>query len=88
MKECPQCKQLKALDDFKDGKLITGYGRYCNSCKGKPAYKPTEPKPAPQLTDIKCPTCSAPMVVRKRRRDKREFYGCSRYPKCYGTRQK
>jgi hypothetical protein len=29
MKECPQCKTIKPLEDFKSSDLITGYGRHC-----------------------------------------------------------
>ncbi|MCA3248829.1 MAG: topoisomerase DNA-binding C4 zinc finger domain-containing protein [Rhodospirillaceae bacterium] len=25
------------------------------------------------------------MMLRERRRDKNKFYGCSRFPKCWGT---
>jgi very-short-patch-repair endonuclease len=34
MKECPKCKKIRNLDDFKDPSLITGYGRFCRFCKG------------------------------------------------------
>jgi len=86
MKECPQCKTVKALDDFKDKKLRTGYGRFCNVCKGKKELRANEPKMPPAVTDIKCPRCSSGMIVRERKRDKNKFYGCSRFPRCTGTR--
>jgi superfamily I DNA and/or RNA helicase/very-short-patch-repair endonuclease len=34
MKECPKCKKIRNIDDFKDASLITGYGRFCKFCKG------------------------------------------------------
>jgi len=34
-----------------------------------------------------CPRCGAAMVVRKRRTDRAEFWGCSRFPACRGIRQ-
>ncbi|NDA89741.1 MAG: hypothetical protein EBY20_02360 [Alphaproteobacteria bacterium] len=34
-----------------------------------------------------CPICNSYMLIRRRRRDNHKFYGCSRYPKCYGTRK-
>ncbi|MGB2697515.1 MAG: AAA domain-containing protein [Candidatus Zixiibacteriota bacterium] len=34
MKECPKCKQIRNIDDFRDPSLITGYGRFCKFCKG------------------------------------------------------
>ena len=38
----------------------------------------------PILTDVLCPQCSAPMVQRNGPHG--SFLGCSRYPKCKGTR--
>jgi hypothetical protein len=84
MKECPQCKTIKPLEDFKSSELITGYGRHCNACKGKR----NESKPHnPPVQEVLCPVCKSPMVLRERRRDKRKFFGCSHYPRCTGTRQ-
>ncbi len=37
----------------------------------------------PELTEVPCPLCGEPMVLRSGRRG--EFLGCSRYPKCKGT---
>jgi len=76
MKECPKCKSVKPIEQFKDDSLITGYGRFCIDCKNiagtsKQKYK-------------KCPKCGSPMILRKGRYGK--FYGCSRYPYCKGTR--
>jgi very-short-patch-repair endonuclease len=34
MKECPKCKELKSIHEFKDKGLISGIGRICNACKG------------------------------------------------------
>lgn len=84
MKECPLCKTIKTLDDFKSTKLTSGYGRHCNACKKE---KRNENKPQlPAAQEVKCPDCQSPMIVRERRRDKRKFFGCSRYPRCTGTR--
>ncbi len=33
MRECPKCKEVKPVKDFKDKSLVTGYGRFCNECK-------------------------------------------------------
>jgi very-short-patch-repair endonuclease len=87
MKECPRCKEVRKIQDFKDASLITGYGRFCMTCKN---VKETEKvqtkasKPAPVLSNITCPRCNARMVLRDGRRGK--FYGCSRFPYCKGTR--
>lgn len=33
-----------------------------------------------------CPECSSEMVLRKNRSSNTQFYGCRRYPRCYGSR--
>lgn len=39
-------------------------------------------------TDLtKCPQCGSKMIERANRNTGQTFYGCSRYPKCRGTRQ-
>ncbi len=39
-------------------------------------------------TDLtKCPRCGSKMIERANRKTGQSFYGCSRYPKCRGTRQ-
>jgi len=40
-------------------------------------------KPKPQQTDKVCPTCGAPLVIRKGRYG--EFYACSKFPHCKYT---
>lgn len=86
MRECPKCKEVKSTIEFKDSSLITGYGRFCNACKGRRSYQAsTSSKPAPVLSDLTCPRCNARMILRNGRRGK--FYGCSRFPYCRGTRQ-
>jgi DNA topoisomerase-1 len=41
------------------------------------------PRPKPVATDVPCPECGAPMVMRTSKRG--PFLGCSKYPKCKGT---
>lgn len=79
-----KCLQIKSCESFKDSNLLTSYGRYCNDCKKE---KRVEGKTTLQLVEIQCPKCNSLMVIRKRRRDQKEFYGCSRYPRCYGTKE-
>ncbi len=91
MKHCILCDAIKSLADFKDDDLITGYGRYCISCKNgrKSARKIPKVKNdrVPVVTtDMKCPFCNSMMVVRERRSDKHKFYGCFRFPRCRGTK--
>ena len=39
-------------------------------------------------TDLtKCPRCGSKMIERTNKKTGQTFYGCSRYPKCRGTRQ-
>lgn len=86
MRECPKCKNIKSINDFKDASLITGYGRFCNDCKNHITYHfvATTPKPEPVLSDKNCPRCGNRMILRNGRRGK--FYGCSKFPYCKGTR--
>ena len=35
MKECPKCKEIRTINDFKDSSLLTRYGRFCKYCKKK-----------------------------------------------------
>jgi len=84
MKECPKCKEIKQLDDFKDKTLISGIGRICRKCKG--GGNKTKDIKNNILTSIKCPKCGHGMVARTGRYGK--FYGCSRYPYCKGIRQR
>lgn len=86
MKECPKCKEIRTLDDFKDRSLISGYGRFCKHCKhGQMNMVPIK-KEVPKIDTSKhCPRCSSGMILRNGRRGK--FYGCSRFPACRGTRE-
>ena len=43
---------------------------------------------ARKKTDVtKCPRCGSQLVERNNRKTGQTFFGCSRYPKCRGTRQ-
>jgi len=79
MKECPKCKEVRSLSDFKDSSLTSGMGRFCKYCKsgsGTNNNKQTMGK-------RKCPKCGSGMVRRSGKYG--NFYGCSRYPGCKGT---
>ncbi|MEW6354811.1 MAG: type I DNA topoisomerase [Planctomycetota bacterium] len=41
------------------------------------------PRKKPEVTDVECSECGAPMVIRDGRRGR--FLGCSKYPKCKHT---
>ncbi len=36
---------------------------------------------------VLCPICNSPMVKRRRKSDGAQFWGCSKYPQCRGTRR-
>ncbi|MDP2728869.1 MAG: AAA domain-containing protein [Dehalococcoidales bacterium] len=90
---CPKCEEIRNLEDFRDSALISGYGRICNKCKDikkttKPATRIIE---KPRITSVKygasrtlCPKCGSRMVLRNGRYG--QFWGCSRFPYCRGTR--
>lgn len=89
MKECPKCKEIREYKDFRDPDLITGYGRFCCYCKSytlveKPASGNIKDSPV-VLSDKTCPSCGSRMILRKGRYG--NFYGCSKFPYCRGTRQ-
>lgn len=81
IKECPKCKQLREVEDFKDSSLVRGVGRICRHCKtsggGSGGSRAT--------TGSTCPKCGGKMVRRSGKYG--SFYGCSRYPYCKGTRR-
>jgi len=39
------------------------------------------------MNSVLCPKCSAVMILRQRKSDRKSFYGCSRFPSCDGLRQ-
>ena len=91
LKVCPRCGKLKKIGEFWDSSLSTGEGRICKDCKGrskslsKSRAKQKESKVAEKATGVLCPRCRSPMVLRSGRYGK--FYGCSRFPRCKGTRR-
>jgi ssDNA-binding Zn-finger/Zn-ribbon topoisomerase 1 len=85
MKECPKCKDIKKIDDFRDKNLIKGVGRICNECKGIKNNRNTMKKTDGSASgSIVCPICGSSMVARSGRFGK--FYGCSKFPYCRGAR--
>ena len=87
MKHCSKCAAVKSLDEFKNNKLISGYGRICNKCKKHKSDFIKLDKPIPVWApNTKCPLCASSMIIRERRADKVKFYGCSRFPRCRGIR--
>ena len=88
-KECPKCKEIRDISDYKDNSLKRGFGRFCKHCKGgeKVARKQRKSSASPQghiREDIRCPRCNSGMILRYG--SKGAFYGCSQFPRCRGTR--
>ncbi len=89
LKECPKCRELRSVEEFKDTSLSSGVGRFCKTCKGikrvrattKTAFSPATASPQPNA----CPKCGSRMLLRAGRFGK--FYGCSKYPYCRAIRQ-
>lgn len=50
-------------------------------------HDPTQMADACESGNLKCPKCGSKMVLRHRKSDGAEFYGCTNYPNCRGTRQ-
>jgi ssDNA-binding Zn-finger/Zn-ribbon topoisomerase 1 len=85
MKECPKCKELRTVEEFKDKSLPSGFGRFCRHCKGIGSVSKSTKGSTTSSRKI-CPKCNSKMVLRKSTRG--QFYGCSRYPYCKGTRSR
>lgn len=88
MKECPKCKEIRNVEDFKDSSLITEYGRFCKFCKEDVSTRKFERKvnTVSRISTNKiCPSCGSKMILRIGRYSK--FYGCSKFPYCRGTRR-
>ena len=74
-------KQLELIDGPKLRGMMAELKR------AQPAVAIAEP--APSMSDPQCPRCGSPMVIRTARRGANageQFWGCSTYPKCQGTR--
>jgi restriction system protein len=59
-------------------------------CGIEPAGAGVDEKTRPVQTTPNCPLCYGPMILRTARRGKNagsQFWGCSRYPDCRGTRE-
>ena len=71
-KICPECKKPLVIKRGKFGKFI--------ACTGFPKCKHTEQ--IISQTGMKCPDCKDGDVIERQTRRGKQFWGCSRYPKC------
>ena len=85
MKECPKCKEVRTIEEFKDASLSSGMGRFCRSCKGVTVSAVRkQSRSSSAKSGGACPACGAKLVRRSGRYG--SFYGCSRYPYCKGKK--
>jgi hypothetical protein len=84
LKECPKCKQLRDVEDFKDASLSRGVGRICKQCKSSSGSSTASRSSSGLAGGSNCPKCGSRMV--RRSSNYGSFYGCSRYPYCKGKR--
>jgi DNA topoisomerase-1 len=79
---CPKCgKPLVKRFSKKSGTSFLGCSGYKDgACDFTKPIGDEPGRPAPEPTDIKCPTCEKPML--KRMGPRGPFLGCSGYPEC------
>lgn len=68
---CEQCGRMMV-------KKVGRFGKFL-ACPGFPECRNT--KPLLEEIGVPCPSCGAPVVVRRSKKG-RKFFGCSRYPEC------
>jgi DNA topoisomerase-1 len=91
---CPQCGSTMELKRSRFGPFFSCSNypkcKFNANLRGEAKKEGEERLPAPARpkavrTDIPCPECGAPLVVRVGRRGK--FLGCSNYPKCRAAQE-
>jgi DNA topoisomerase-1 len=90
---CPQCGKQLALREGRYGRFVacTGFPECTYRAQeaqvlatGGEATGEDGEAAAPEVPQVDCELCGAPMTLRKSRRG--PFLGCSRYPECKSTR--
>jgi DNA topoisomerase-1 len=69
--KCPKCGRYLTIKQGRYGKFL--------ACPGFPDCRHT--RPYYERTGVSCPRCGG-MIVERRSRQGRRFYGCSNYPDC------
>ena len=69
--QCPKCGRYLTIKQGRYGKFL--------ACPGFPACRHTQP--FFEKTGVSCPRCGG-MIVERRSKQGRRFYGCSKYPEC------
>ncbi len=71
---CPDCQSALVIKQGKYGKFI--------GCTGYPECKHIEPLEKPEDTGVECPDCHQGNILKRKSRNGKIFYSCSRYPDC------
>ncbi len=98
--KCEKCSSAMVIRDGRRGPFLacSGYPKCRNSKPLTPELKEklkdqlpatTEKKPAAPRIEVheSCPECEAPTMVLRKGPGGRFFLGCTRYPKCKGSRK-
>ena len=97
-KWCEKCEKELPKNDFSDPSLVSGFGRFCNKCKGITTNDYNKKRVKKRAGRAKkgnkyksstkkmkpCPKCSSSMTLRNGKWGK--FWGCISFPYCRGTR--
>ena len=78
---------IELIDGRRLEAMVRDINRVAAEASGVTRYEPTiDGSSAAQEAAISCPKCGSMMVRRKPRSGGADFYGCSTFPKCRGTR--
>lgn len=82
---CEKCQSPMLIKWGKNGSFLgcSGYPACSNTMPYERVDGRIVPKEKAKLSDQKCPSCGAPMVLKRSKYG--EFLGCSRYPDCSQT---
>ena len=82
-KVCPTCGKPLVKRHSKKGDFYacSGFPK-CRYILGNEDNKVEEKKEEPTISDKLCPKCNSPLLIRKGKNGKSDFYACSSFPKC------
>ena len=85
-KQCRSCKKYLRVGINWSPSKQKKYDYICNTCNKNPKKKPNPKKTKSKTINMACPKCGSPLVLRYSPKYSRNFYGCTTYPACRGTR--
>jgi len=83
---CEYCGEISQVSSKNEIEFTCRLG-HKNILQFSDLYKNALDKITPKHIDKSCPLCKSKMVLRKGNSTKNKFWGCSKYPRCKGTRQ-